>query len=449
MRKALRVFGESLKKDTVGLFYYAGHGVQVSGQNYLIPVGADIQSEDEVPDESISASSVLRKIETANNRLNIIILDACRNNPFAKNYRDVQSGLARVDAPLGSIVAYSTAPGAVAADGRGRNGIYTKYLLRAITTPQLSIEQVFKNVRNDVIEATRGKQVPWEETSLRDDFYFVEGSNVEVAVAKVAPKKQNLAASGAVKAGGASLEKMPTEGAFRDKLESGEFGPWMLEIPSGEFTMGGDYYNEKPKNQVTVDKRFAISVFEITNADFGRLPANEELGPHQAQYTDTGTPAHPRTNITWGESVAYIERLAAATGKAYRLPSEAEWEFVARGAQFKSDVKLTTIDRHCANCDGEFAKNRAAAVSLLDAEIAGTRGMLGNVWEWTQDCWIETYDRNQNDTQPRILDQCGNHALRGGSFNFVSRFATPSSRIGVSASTSTDYIGFRVVRELE
>ena len=176
MREAIREFGEKLKKGGVGLFYYAGHGMQIKGQNYLIPVKADIKAADEVEDESIDANSVLRKMETAGNDVNIIILDACRNNPFARSFRSAEQGLAKMEGPVGSIIAYATAPGSTAYDGSGRNGLYTSHLLKAIKTPGLTIEEVFKHVRVAVRDETQGQQIPWESSSLTGNFQFIETS---------------------------------------------------------------------------------------------------------------------------------------------------------------------------------------------------------------------------------------------------------------------------------
>jgi len=172
MDDAIRAFYSRLRQSETGLFYYAGHGMQVKGRNYLIPVDARIETESDVEHESIDAGRVLGKMEDAGNPVNIIILDACRDNPFARGFRSSGAGLARMDAPVGSIVAYATAPESVAADGTGQNGVYTKHLLREMMKPGLNIEQVFKAVRNDVMGETNNKQVPWESTSLRGDFYF-------------------------------------------------------------------------------------------------------------------------------------------------------------------------------------------------------------------------------------------------------------------------------------
>jgi uncharacterized caspase-like protein len=172
MRKVIRQFGDDLKGGGVGLFYYSGHGMQVNGKNYLIPVDADIQSEDEVEDDSIDAGLVLRKMESAGNSMNMVFLDACRHNPFARSFRTVSSGLAQMDAPSGSLIVYATAPGSVAADGKGRNGIFTKNLLHYINTPGLEVGYLLRKVRVSVEDDTKGKQVPWESSSLKGNFYF-------------------------------------------------------------------------------------------------------------------------------------------------------------------------------------------------------------------------------------------------------------------------------------
>ncbi len=187
MRAAIREFGNKLKQGGVGLFYYAGHGVQVEGRNYLVPLGTEIRAADEVVDEAIDAGLVMRKMESAGNPVNIVILDACRDNPFVRDFRSLERGLAKMEGPLGSLIAYATAPGDTALDGEGRNGLYTKHLLTAMTEPGLSIEQVFKRVRNGVRRETGGEQIPWEESSLTGDFYFIPPSEDAPATAATPP----------------------------------------------------------------------------------------------------------------------------------------------------------------------------------------------------------------------------------------------------------------------
>lgn len=145
MEQSVFDFGQQLRKGGVGLFYYAGHGIQVNGRNYLIPIDARIESESDVKYASVDVGRILGKMEDAHNDINIIVLDACRDNPFSRGFRSYNRGLARIDAPSGSILAYATAPGDVAADGSGRNGLYTSKLLKHMTAPGTPIEQIFKN----------------------------------------------------------------------------------------------------------------------------------------------------------------------------------------------------------------------------------------------------------------------------------------------------------------
>ncbi|WP_109116566.1 caspase family protein [Azospirillum sp. TSO22-1] len=172
MQKAILDFGADLKGGGVGLFYYAGHGVQVRGQNYLVPVDATVASEAAVRFEAVAVESVTEQMGEADNRVNLIILDACRNNPFERRFRGGARGLAAMDAARGTLVAYATAPGSVALDGDGGNGVYTAELLKMLAQPDLKAEEVFKRVRANVVKRTGGAQTPWESSSLTGDFVF-------------------------------------------------------------------------------------------------------------------------------------------------------------------------------------------------------------------------------------------------------------------------------------
>jgi len=174
MRTAVRQFGDKLITHDVGLVYYSGHGVEVKGRNYFIPVNADIQREDEIADQGLDVSLILEKMSTAGKGVNILIVDACRDDPFGRSFRSTSRGLAQMDAPRGTIIAYATSPGKVASDGdaRERNSPYTKHLLRAMQSPNKQIEQLFKEVRRAVQQETKNQQTPWENSSLSGDFFF-------------------------------------------------------------------------------------------------------------------------------------------------------------------------------------------------------------------------------------------------------------------------------------
>ena len=172
MHLALREFGDKLGKTSTGLFYFAGHGVQVRGRNYLLPVDADIAREDEVAFSAMDLAAVMEKLDSARNPVNIVILDACRDNPFGSRFQASSKGLAQVEAPPGTLIAFSTAPGSAAADGAGRNGLYTGHLLVEMKKPGAAIEETFRTVRAGVRRDSKGLQVPWESTSLESEFKF-------------------------------------------------------------------------------------------------------------------------------------------------------------------------------------------------------------------------------------------------------------------------------------
>jgi tetratricopeptide (TPR) repeat protein len=172
IENAIDTFHHQLKAGGVGLFYYAGHGTQVDGENYLIPVNAKLDVAEDVRYEAIPVGKVLARMEDAANQMNIVILDACRNNPFARKWRSSQRGLAPIQSARGALIAFATEPGGVAADGEGENGLYTSFLLKHLKTPNLDVELMFKRVREDLVQATQNKQVPWEYSSLVGDFSF-------------------------------------------------------------------------------------------------------------------------------------------------------------------------------------------------------------------------------------------------------------------------------------
>lgn len=225
MKRNIRAFGEKIRNGGVGLFYYAGHGIQIRGTNYLIPVGATIVSEEEVEYESVDVGLVLAQMSAARNQLNIVILDACRNNPFARSFRSAEKGLASIDAPSGTLLAYATAPGSVASDGEGENGLYTQELLKNMRLPGASIEQVFKQVRIGVQDKTQGKQVPWESSSLVGDFYFSVVGPVSVTVNNALPT---------AKVDPAAIELSYWE-TIKNSTDAEDFKSYLAKYPNGQF----------------------------------------------------------------------------------------------------------------------------------------------------------------------------------------------------------------------
>lgn len=196
MLHAIVEFGQELDKGAVGLFYYAGHAVQIRGRNFMIPIGAKIGVQEHVEPESVDMNKVIGRMAGARNKLNIVILDACRDNPFGETFNFYSEGLAQTRAPAGTYIAYAAAPGELAADGTGTNSFYTGALVRTLETQGITIEEAFKRVRASVLKETKGLQVPWTSSSITDDFYFnpappriVEKENEAKATAKAVDRE--------------------------------------------------------------------------------------------------------------------------------------------------------------------------------------------------------------------------------------------------------------------
>jgi hypothetical protein len=245
MAEVVEDFSRQLRPGSVGVFYYAGHGAQVGGRNYLIPLGAHITAEAVVPYQAVAAEEVLARMDSAGQgrSLNVMILDACRNAPFMRGWRSPLRGLAPMQATGGSLVAYATSPGAVAADGTGRNGTYTRHLLRFMTELNLPVELMFKQVRLAVEQETNGQQIPWELSSLRENFSFNPGAGGTTstpvvstpAVVTPPPSSPPSPSGGTQVAVGVYPQAPETPKTHRNSI-----GMEFVLIPAGTFQMGAD-----------------------------------------------------------------------------------------------------------------------------------------------------------------------------------------------------------------
>ena len=459
MRQALREFAGRLAAGGVGLFYFAGHGVQVKGKNYLIPVGVSIDTEAEAEDEGIDVNGVLSRMAEAGSRVNIVVLDACRNNPFARGFRGATRGLASVgDAPSGTLVAYATAPGRVAADGTGRNGVYTGELLKAMRAPGLKLEDVFKRVIRNVRQATREQQVPWYLSSVDGDFVF-------------AP--------------------LPPDPA---KVVKGDDSAEMVLVPAGEFRMGSTreevdrtiaecrkrssnpseaqcrnwYERELPQHRVLLAD-FYIDRYETTNALFetfvratGHQTTAEREGNGWARQQKDGTwqqlrvsgaswrapngagaPApsdHPVVQVSWHDAEAYCKW----AGK--RLPTEAEWEKAARG----TDVRRYPWGEEWAavRANGDMTAKVTRPVGSYPGGVSpyGVHDMAGNVAEWVADWSDASYYQRSPERNPKGLDSGTTRALRGGSFLSDPVSLRTAYRFLDPPGFRNNLIGFRCAR---
>lgn len=235
MNRAIAEFGSKLNGETAALFFYAGHGLQVKNKNYLVPVDAQINGEAAVRAETVDVDTVMDQLNVSS--LSIVILDACRNNPFERSFRKMGGGLAQMDAPKGSFIAYATAPGKTAADGDGKNGLFTQELLKQINTPGLSLESVFKRVRANVSKTTGDAQMPWDSSSMTGDFYFKPGDGTQVA----------------------SLVPIPAQPARIKSRDEIEQETWDSVRDSGNISSIQEYLKQYPKGRFIGQARVLIA----------------------------------------------------------------------------------------------------------------------------------------------------------------------------------------------
>ncbi|MDD5392233.1 MAG: SUMF1/EgtB/PvdO family nonheme iron enzyme [Thiothrix sp.] len=439
IKAAIRRFGERLDSNSVGLFYFSGHGTQVGGKNYLIPIGAEIQYEDEVADAAVDADLVLAKMESARNGLNILILDACRNNPFSRSFRSSTKGLARMDAPTGTVIIYATSPGDVAADGTGDNGLFTSHLLQHIKTPGIDIGETLRLTRLGVLQQSERegkKQVPWESSSLLARFCFAGcGQPAQASPVSLPTAAKPVAA--------APPARLP-------------FEPEMVAIPSGKFTMGckagrddvdGDCNSgEKPAHEVS------ISAFQLAKTEvmFDQWDACEKADacPH-ADDEGWGRGDLPVINVSWDDvTLQYIPWLNQETGKNYRLPTEAEWEYAARAGTASAYPWGNGIGKDNANCYEDSCGetfDSPSPVGSFAANSFGLYDMHGNVWEWVQD-WKGAYAAEPQ-ADPTGASSGANRVLRGGSWYNAAGFLRSAYRHISTPDNSTFNVGLRLAHD--
>ncbi len=496
LNNLLTAFAGSIKDPgTVALFYYAGHGVQYGGQSYLVPIGADnLAEESEIEWRCVPLERVTAKMQDASNRLNVIVLDACRSFPVARGTRKLQNGLAASGVTVPELlIAYATAPGGVADDrSEGANGLFTASLLRHISTPGYDLHKVFLETRKDVKQRTNGKQVPGVTDNVTIDFYFFpppplpDKPQEPVLSEKTSPQPSNLPA-----ANPPATVQPPSAHA-----------PEMVEVKGGKFRMGSETDDtdagdaERPAHPVTVPD-FEMSKYEVTNAEFCRflneiaskitLNADGEVTldgkvvydlycsgqkvggcagfTEQIEY-DNGTAAggefsvkrgwerHPVVMVTWDGAKAYAAWLSKKTSLAYRLPSEAEWEYAARGGQQSRAIAQGGVDYKYAGSDDpkevawydQNSEKKSHPVGGKKANQLSLHDLSGNVWEWCEDCWHATYVGHPRDGSAWVESKCSSRVVRGGSWFFNSRNVRAAVRGRVAPGLTYNSFGFRLAR---
>ncbi|GHV79961.1 hypothetical protein AGMMS49944_17520 [Spirochaetia bacterium] len=428
----------SVSKNAYGFFFYAGHGVQYQGMNYLIPVDANIPSESYLPDRAVNVQVVLDELNTAGNELNMIVLDACRDNPFGWS-RGGTRGLGTVShQPPSSIIVYATSAGSTSADGQGRNGFFTTHLLKNLKTSGLEVSEIFRRTGSDVRQASNNTQIPAIYSQYFETAYLGKGA------APVQPS---------------ATRSTPTIPDGFVKINGGTF---LMGSPSSEAERG----NREVQHKVTVSG-FYMGKYEVTQREYEAV-----MGTNPSYFKGPNLPVE---TVSWFDAVEYCNKRSQREGltaaytisgsgnnrtvswnrnaSGYRLPTEAEWEYACRAGTatpFSTGNNITTSQ---ANYDGNSPYNSNAKGTYREKTTAagsftpnswGLYDMHGNVWEWCWD-WYDDYS-NGAQTEPTGAASGSYRVLRGGGWLYSAHFLRSAYRLSATPSYRTNLYGFRVVR---
>ena len=541
LTQVLRAFTRRSAGADVSLVFYAGHGIEMDGVNYVVPVDARLERDVDVRYETVTLDDLL--VSTAGASLRLVVLDACRNNPLARSMQRTAATRTVSGGSFGdlneellgdeTLVAYAAAAGTTAADGRGRNSPYTAALLTHLEKP-LELSALFRRVRAQVLEATDGEQRPHEYASLVREHYLsgapgaavtlaVSGAAVDGATAAARLQQETVfwesiresttasdfeaylrqfpvgvyralattrlaalrEAESAPASMDPSLEREPGE-VFRDCPTC----PEMVVVPAGTFLRGSDRRDAgraRPRHRVTVD-RFALGVHEVRRSEYeafatatGRGAGGGCGGTHrgdkrypversEASWRSPGfaqSGDHPVVCVNWEDAHAYARWLSAETGKRYRLPSEAEWEYAARAGTTTFRYWGDAPDDGCAYANGLDRTYRGyfdeggmmdctdgviwtSPVGAYEPNAFGLHDMLGNASEWTADCYHDDYEGAPRDGSAWTRGgNCGRREVRGGSWGHAPRSLRSDSRGWTFTSTRFNIYGFRVARTLD
>ena len=481
MDEAVRGFGQKIKDGGVGLFYFAGHGVQVDGVNYLAPVGARVEKEQDVKFEMLDIGKVTAEMEAAKNGLNILILDACRNNPFVRAFRSPSSGLAPVNAPSGTYIAFATAPGTTASDGEGENGLYTQELLTNLKQPGLRLEDVFIRTRVSVKKKSNDIQVPWENGAL-EGIVILNGkgaANTTAGAVVALPKFPKIRSSGiplsTLRSGKFTTASVDEKGQV-SKREAGPASSYLEDLGNGVklemvFIRGGRFQMGSPRTELERDEdeiqhpvkvsSFWMGRYEVTQSQWiaimGRLPRCLAVSDNLDRGDDI-----PLTCVTWIEVQEFIDKLNELLKldkeRGYSLPREAEWEYAARGGTTTPFPYGATIAPELENYDwgtsyanGPMqARNNQYLVKVgsFVANPFGLYDMLGNASEWCED-WLGEYPTAGNGEQidPTGPSEGERRVIRGGEYGSSARGCRVATRAGILPTyRPLISMGFRLVR---
>jgi formylglycine-generating enzyme required for sulfatase activity len=431
----------SAARNSYGFLFYAGHGVQSGGVNYLIPVDANIQSENFLRQRAVSLQTLLDELNDAGNELNIVALDACRDNPFSW-WRSGSRGLQVVsNQPADSIIVYATSAGSTAADGTGRNGLFTTHLLANLKKPGLEVNEVFRLTGADVRRASGGKQIPAIYSQFFDAAYLGTRPAAVVTPAPVQPAPRPA----------------PVQPAAPPVVNPQPAPANMVFVEGGTFQMGSTngQDGENPMHTVTV-KSFYMGKYEVTQKEWAAV-----MGSNPSNFKGDNLPVE---QVSWNDAIEYCNKLSLKEGltpayrgsgnavtcdfnaSGYRLPTEAEWEYAAKEGN-KDYISYEYSGGNGVDGVAWYGGNSGRTshpVGTKQANSLGLYDMSGNVWEWCWD-WFGNYSSGSQ-TNPTGAFSGTRRVFRGGSWLNDAASVRSAFRHNFTPSDRGNYLGFRLVR---
>ena len=445
-----RFVRESAGADAAVL-YYAGHGSQPlnGGRNFLLPVDAKVEGDDTLNTDGIAADFIVEQLERSANpaKLRLVVLDACRNNRLAGKARSGVRGLGR-PAPSDdyTLIAFSTNDQSVALDGSGAHSPYAQALAGHLARArELPVRRIFELTASDVRAATSQKQRPrtygdLDSRTLLSGVLLASVVPEPVRTAPVAQPSPQPAQAPAPQPAPPTAQALRPGSVIKDCADC----PELVVIPAGRFMMGSNEdTDEKPIHPVNI-KQFAIGKTEVTQAQW-----QAAMGSNPSRYANCG-PACPVEQVSWDDVQQFIKKLNAKTGRIYRLPSEAEWEYAARAgsqSQYSFGDSESQLGQHAWY--RENSGNSTKPVAGKKANVFGLHDMHGNVSEWVEACWHDNYSGAPTDGSAWTTSCTDNHrVLRGGSWNGIPTFLRSANRVRYSPDIRDSVTGFRLARTL-
>ncbi len=486
LNEAMRHFTSQAQSAQLAVLYYSGHGMQSAGENYIIPTDARINDEKDIRSEGLALKDILGDLEDARVQKTVVILDACRDNPYQTRTKSGKRGLARVEtAGNATVVAFATADGQTADDGTGRNGVYTAALLGQLRQSGQDIRDLLDETANTVVRQTKAQKPKiYGDTGAFRGVYLT-GSEVQLASLRAEPTSQRVQSdpeddawqvtkstnsatgyeaylneypkgryAGAARVAIAAVRATPilqpqsvtaraterTELVTRDCSDC----PEMVLLPAGSFQMGSNEDSDgKPTHRVNM-KSFFLGKFEVTQGQWKAM-----MGSNPSKFSNCGDNC-PVEQVSWIDIQQFIQKLNKKTGQNYRLPSEAEWEYAARAGSTTQYSWGNDIGRNNANCNGcgsEWDNKSTAPVGQFKPNSFGLHDTHGNVWEWVQDGNHDNYHAAPTDGS--AWESGGDEkrrVLRGGSWYIIPANLRSALRFRLSPDLRDGGIGFRLAR---